>query len=102
MSAGGARGWCLLVGNRKVLTFCYWAVRIVAWKEVGRSYPKTLGSFLILSFTPWSPNERERKVDSDIPGNARGVYTGSRQFGRQTIDIGVLTGERIRSNGFNV
>ena len=85
-----------------MLTFCYWTIRTVAWKKVGGSYPKTLGSFLILNFTPWSPNERERKVDSDIPGNARGVNTGSRQFDRQTIEVGVLTCERRRSHGFYV
>ena len=57
-------------------------------------YPKTLGSFLILSFTPWSPKERDRKVDSDIPGNARGVNTENRQFGHQTLLRRALTSER--------
>lgn len=38
-------------------------------------YPNTLGSFRTLILTPWSPNDLERKVDSDMPGNRRGEYT---------------------------
>lgn len=59
-----------------------------------RCYPRTRGSFLILSFTPWSPKERERKVDSDIPGKARGVNTDSCQLGHETLLEKLLTSER--------
>lgn len=38
------------------------------------------GSFLILNFTPWSPNDRERKVDADIPGNSFVEYTSQCQL----------------------
>ena len=31
-------------------------------------YSNVRGSFLILNRTPWSPKERERKVDSAMPG----------------------------------
>lgn len=41
------------------------------------SYRSVRGSFLILSRTPWSPNDRDKKVDSDIPGKFFDAYTRS-------------------------
>lgn len=84
-SAGIALARCLLTENPKGLFFCCGAVRTVILKGGQRCYPKTRGSFLILSFTPWSPNERERKVDSDIPGKARGVKTAECQVGDSAL-----------------
>jgi len=37
------------------------------------------GSLRIRSFTPWSANERERKVDSIMPGKFLGGDTGEGQ-----------------------
>lgn len=34
-----------------------------------------LGSFLMRNRTPWSPKDRERNVDSDIPGKFLAAYT---------------------------
>lgn len=40
MSVGGGRARCLLVENRKVLTFCCQTVRTVIQEEVGVFTPK--------------------------------------------------------------
>jgi hypothetical protein len=64
------------------------------------------GSFRILRRTPWSPNDRERKVDSDIPGKFLVAYTkfqrnecqSSPKSGRKDIQ----TSETSRYYGFDV
>ena len=38
-------------------------------------YKSDRGSFLIRRRTPWSPKDRDRNVDSDIPGKALLVHT---------------------------
>ena len=42
-------------------------------KATKMSYPNIRGSFLTRSLTPWSLNERERKVDSNMPGKLRAL-----------------------------
>jgi len=44
------------------------------------THTRVRGSFLIRSRTPWSPKDRDKKVDSDIPGKFFAANTGNIQF----------------------
>ena len=56
-------------------------------------------SFLILNLTPWSPNDRERNVDSDIPGKFFAEYTGKDQSWKSLMGLFQLTGKCIGDDG---
>lgn len=66
------------------------------------TYIMVRGSLRIRSLTPWSAKDRERKVDSIIPGKLLGGDTAACQRGRATATTRILTGEAVRNDGFQV
>lgn len=50
----------------------------------GGLFNSVRGSFLIRSLTPWPPNERDRNVDSDIPGK---FFAAKTVKGSEVMDL---------------
>lgn len=51
------------------------------------TYTRVLGSFRILSFTPWSAKDLDRNVDSDIPGKFLGGETAAKLVVLSTFNL---------------
>lgn len=69
----------------------------------GLTYIMVRGSLRMRNLTPWSAKDRERKVDSIIPGKFLGgdTATWSAWLHRQILPA-ILTSEPVRDNGLEV
>ena len=73
-------------------------------KGLTQPYSNVRGSFLILNRTPWSPKERERKVDSDMPGKFFEAKTSKSLVEPSRVIHGdaLVTIKRLGGDGFDV
>lgn len=67
--------WELVLSRRRTFPRYGKPLSCSPWGK-GETYIIVRGSLRMRSFTPWSANERERKVDSIIPGKFLGGDTG--------------------------